>query len=1118
MMAAVVKEVVKEVITAVTTAVIVVVTVGVASGARAEELGVRVPAGFEVTLFADDELAHDIYSLTIDSFGRVVVSGAGYVRILADTDHDGVADTARQFADGPRTGAQGMYFYGRDLICSGDKGLMRYRDNDGDGRADGPPEVFLSAKAGGEHDIHAIRQGPDGWWYVIAGNMAGITAKYVTLPNSPVTHPKAGTLLRLKPDLSAGAVVADGFRNAYDFDFHSHGDLFTFDSDGERDISLPWYRPTRVFHLLPGTHAGWVSRSWKRPQGFLDMPPVVASFGRGSPTGVVCYRHDQFPAKYRDALFVLDWTYGRVMAVPLARGGSVWKSEPEEFMTGVGQFGFAPTDAAVGPDGSLYVSVGGRGTRGSVYRIRWASPEASPAPPDELTQCLTAPQPLSSWSRRIWEPIAARLGPAAFQEAAQNEGRTEAERIRAIEILTEKFGGLPRHIADRLLQSPAAFVRARTVWALGATATDQVKLAEATAEITDEALMARALSDSDPLVTRAALEVLLRSSPDALAPHTVAISQLIASPDPFVRKTAARVLARADEKTFHQVADAAVRFGWRAALNVAWAFSMRSEGFDPYSVDMGRQILETHQPLDLKREAARLVQIGLGDVGPVPDIDPVFDGYHCRADLTDQTAIVSSLQAALVKLYPTSDAALDRELGRLMAMIEADDAELFAKVLGQITADSDPVDDVHELIVAARMRAERTAEQREVIAGALLALEPKIENRGLNRDANWEDRFIEMYIGHIERDPELPTAVLQRPEFGAPGHVPLAFVVEDDQLEEAIGKFIVRIEADGDYRWSNDLVFLLGGSRRAEVRDLLRTKAEDFAVRSAVLITLAEKPEPQDRALFVSALDTHDVAVLSRLTAALESFDSDQGAAEQVALVRTLRRMGPSPEERAVQDAAIRLLKRNTGLNYGYKPGQPPRDRQTAAVSQWSAWAESTFSDEWARQTGSTAEDIAALKARLDNVDWSAGDVARGLELFHKRSCAQCHGGRTAMGPNLAGAAGRFSTLDLFTAITMPNRDVSPRYQTTVFITRDGEVLTGLVIYESVDGLVLRTGTNQTLRIETDEIEARRRLNNSLMPSGLLKDLRANDLADLYAYLRTIGVQTVTAGGKGSSQ
>ena len=104
-------------------------------------------------------------------------------------------------------------------------------------------------------------------------------------------------------------------RNAYDFAFNSAGDIFAFDSDNEREVSLPWYRPTRVLHLLPGSDAGWVSQNWIRPSSYADAPPAVASFGRGSPTGVVCYRHTQFPSYYHDTLFVLDWTFGRVIAV-----------------------------------------------------------------------------------------------------------------------------------------------------------------------------------------------------------------------------------------------------------------------------------------------------------------------------------------------------------------------------------------------------------------------------------------------------------------------------------------------------------------------------------------------------------------------------------------------------------------------------------------------------------------------------------------------------------------------------------------------------------------------------------------------------------------------------------
>src|SRR5690349_12697605 len=70
-----------------------------------EDLGVRVPEGFQVELYADDSLAHDIYSMTIDAQGRVVVAGAGYVKILHDSDGDGRADRSTLFSDVPKSGA-----------------------------------------------------------------------------------------------------------------------------------------------------------------------------------------------------------------------------------------------------------------------------------------------------------------------------------------------------------------------------------------------------------------------------------------------------------------------------------------------------------------------------------------------------------------------------------------------------------------------------------------------------------------------------------------------------------------------------------------------------------------------------------------------------------------------------------------------------------------------------------------------------------------------------------------------------------------------------------------------------------------------------------------------------
>jgi putative heme-binding domain-containing protein len=115
------------------------------------------------------------------------------------------------------------------------------------------------------------------------------------------------------------------------------------------------------------------------------------------------------------------------------------------------------------------------------------------------------------------------------------------------------------------------------------------------------------------------------------------------------------------------------------------------------------------------------------------------------------------------------------------------------------------------------------------------------------------------------------------------------------------------------------------------------------------------------------------------------------------------------------------------------------------------------------------------------------------------------------LGPDLAGATNRFSKEDLFTAIALPSRDVSTRYQTTLVQTKDGKSYSGLVIYESVDGFILRNGTGQTFRIETSQVAEKRKSPVSLMPAGLLKDLTAQDHADLYAYLATLAKPRVVA-------
>jgi putative membrane-bound dehydrogenase-like protein len=1062
---------------------------------------VSVPDGFEVVEFADDDLAHDIFSMTLDAQGLVAVSGPGYVRLLLDTNGDGVADQAKQFAAGPKTGAQGMYFHGRSLLCVGDEGLLRYRDQDGDGQADGPPDVLLRLKTGGEHDAHSIQLGPDGWWYLIAGNTANITAAYASLPTSPVKQPRAGAILRFKPDLSAAEILADGLRNAYDFTFHSSGDLLTFDSDDERDVSLPWYRPTRVFLTLTGSDHGWVSRSWKRPNYFFDMPPVLGSFGRGSPTGLVSYRHTQFPGEYRDAVFALDWTYGRVFCLKLKPSGAAWSATSEVFMTGKDGYGFAPTDCEVGPDGSLYVSVGGRGTRGAVYRVRAkAAGDPPPTPAAPLEACLTAPQPLASWSRARWTPQARSLGKPPFVAAALDEARPVADRVRAIEIVTELFGGFDPGTVKQLNTALSSEVRARAIWSHGRTSGANVQ----------SELVALFLDDPDPYVARAALEVAMNlgSTADWQSLHRPLAKRLGGS-DRFNRSLAAAIVARMPEAELPKLSQAATQDGPRAVVSYSagWLAHVGTDlarvrrAMSPVAV----ALLQGDYPPELKIDALRLVQWMLGDLAPSDRHPPAFDGYAPGIDPAELERDWDDLRVKLADLYPTGIGLVDTELSRVLAMLAPANQKLLDRVLAPLTAESDPIEDLHQLLVAARLPVPRTTDQRQKIAEGLVRIDAKFTTRSLPQDSAWNDRLRDLFTRLCELDEFLAPVMVDVPGFGRPGHVLFMSQMPERRLADAIGAFVKQIEANPQYPWNNDVIFVLGASDNPAHWELLRKQYARFAVQGAILMTLAEQPKPRDRPWFREGLDSSQAEVIAACLSALEQLPADKGPEEQLALLRALRRLGQDEREFAARERVIALLERNTGQQFPFVTGKPGYRPQRETIAAWTDWIERQWPAATASALGSTESELVQLKTMLSRVNWATGDAGRGAQLYEKRACTQCHGGRNALGPDLSGIAGRFSREDLFVAIAIPSRDVSARYQTTIIQTRDGRTFSGLIVYEAVDGLLLRNAQHQTFRIETADIEERRQSPVSLMPVGLLKDLTPADYADLYAYLATLG-------------
>ena len=89
----------------------------------------------------------------------------------------------------------------------------------------------------------------------------------------------------------------------------------------------------------------------------------------------------------------------------------------------------------------------------------------------------------------------------------------------------------------------------------------------------------------------------------------------------------------------------------------------------------------------------------------------------------------------------------------------------------------------------------------------------------------------------------------------------------------------------------------------------------------------------------------------------------------------------------------------------------------------------------------------------------------------------------------------------------MPSLVVSDQYVNTIFQTTDGELITGRVIEQDAERLMVRTDpfARELTEIRKDEIEAQEASKISEMPQGLINVLTQEEILDLIAYMRSGG-------------
>jgi glucose/arabinose dehydrogenase len=346
--------------------------------------------GFDIRVFARG--LEEPRTIVVAPNGDVYVAERepGRVRLLRDTNGDGVADDSRIVTEGLREGLRGVH----GLAIRGGRLYMvtetelRSAPIRSDGSLGAPELLMDDIPAGGQHPNRTIAVSPDGALYLSIGSTCNACVE-------PMEDHAA--LHRVTAGGTEREIVAEGLRNTIGFAWHpTTGELWGLDhnSDG-RGENWP---PEELNRIVEGRHYGWpfcggmrepdhhVPADPEDPEPVTKQEfcagteaPVLTYVAHAAPMQMVFYTATAFPQEYRnDAFATMRGSWNRnppsgyeVVRIRFGPAGQPAAVEP--FVSGwlieggTAHFGRL-MGLAQAHDGALLV---GDDTNGVIYRISY---------------------------------------------------------------------------------------------------------------------------------------------------------------------------------------------------------------------------------------------------------------------------------------------------------------------------------------------------------------------------------------------------------------------------------------------------------------------------------------------------------------------------------------------------------------------------------------------------------------------------------------------------------------------------------------------------------------------------------------------------------------------------
>ncbi len=987
------------------------------------------------------------------------------IRLLVDTDQDGVADRDTVFAnrfnaieDG--TGA-GVLSYRSQVYYTCIPKLYSLADSDNDGVADKRNVLhdgFGVRFAFRGHDLHGLIVGPDGRLYFSVGDRGYHI-------NDQTKDPESGAVFRCELDGSDLQVVATGLRNPQELAFDNFGNLFTGDNNSDSGDRA------RMVYVVPGSDSGWrMSYQYLPDRGPFNrekiwhpydlevtpayIVPPIDNFADG-PSGFAHYPGTGFSKHLDDRFLLCDFrgqtTGSGIKTFRLKPKGAFFEIADEENTF----WNILATDCCFAPDGRLFVSDwvhGWQGLgKGRVYTLTDSSADqrlidetkallSSDISTESLAKLLTL---LSHADRRVRQEAQFELARRnAFFELnviAKSESSKLLGRIHAIWALDQIARGPNNDIrADEMFaQTISQLLDNDSMELRGQAARFAGKLMQRDAERETSRLAQQVGGLNKQLIDRIKRDPSGRvkyfamiSLGQSYSSGLEAVFEALASnrnADPLLRHAGIMAIvhrvARNDMQTLTDAFQDGNDFARLAAV-VAARKLIQNGNTSPQL----RQVLkDALGDSYLVLESARAIH----DL-PIPELQVDLAAVESSSGLSDH--LILRIMNANYRLG--TPAALQRVVSWIRELKDKEDLASRGLQMLKTWNEPGPLDQVLGMWRPVSLKGRAT---QQAVAEQYRAFFNDFSN-------------LPAFMQESLLDPE---------------------IVGRYQLPEMLSLLkVVAFDANHRYQVQATACYLQTQAPESLddfVADALQE--DNVEIRKTVLEYLVD----QRRDLVVQPL--------------LQAIQSNSMTERQHALQLTESLEGPEIKKMLLDSLTdFQAMPKDTQLDYLLAAQQYPDSSVNEAAAE--------LLKDWESQDPDWLYKLTLLGGNADN----------GAEIFYNRTdvyCLRCHkiddrGG--AVGPELSKIGSEKNRQYLMESIVHPNRTIAENFDTVLVLDSDGVTHIGIKQAETDETLTIITAEGVVVEIAKDDIDDITG-GKSAMPKDILKNLSLRDLRDLVEFM-----------------